>query len=83
MKTAAHVILSPYVLRLYLFVLERVWVWVHILGDPQRSVTTTAVAVCFIGLNVDFTGVVSTVGDGGVLREEKKREKRKKKKNKY
>ena len=29
--------------------------------------------VCFIGLNVDFTGVVSTVGGagGGVLREKK------------
>ena len=27
---------------------------------------------CFIGLNVDFTGVVSTVGGGGVLRERKK-----------
>ena len=28
---------------------------------------------CFIGLNVDFTGVVSTVGGGGVLRGGKKR----------
>ena len=35
---------------------------------------------CFIGLNVDFTGVVSTVGGGGVLREEKKKKKKKKKK---
>ena len=31
--------------------------------DCARSI------VCFIGLNVDFTGVVSTVGGGGVLRE--------------
>ena len=32
---------------------------------------------CFIGLNVDFTGVVSTVGGGGVLRGKKTKNKTK------
>ena len=35
----------------------------------QRSCVYNYVfVVCFIGLNVDFTGVVSPVGGGGVLR---------------
>ena len=38
--------------------------------------------VCFIGLNVDFTGVVSTVGGGGVLRERKKEKRRRKRRRK-
>ena len=38
--------------------------------------------LCFIGLNVDFTGVVSTVGGGGVLREEKRKEKKREKNKK-
>ena len=29
--------------------------------------------LCFIGLNVDFTGVVSTVGGGGVLKNKTKK----------
>ena len=45
--------------------------------SPKGAVTSSSLPFvgalfCFIGLNVDFTGVVSTVGGGGVLREKKK-----------
>ena len=47
---------------------------------PDKVPSNVLLFVCFIGLNVDFTGVVSTVGGGGVLRGKNQNQKTKQQK---